>query len=165
MRRADLPALVAALEAPLGRFVRESRCRLALLLNGSGQILVQHGFSRELNLGGIATLGAGIHASSRALAGLLGQPGFEHLHQGRGDRQVFIGGFATPGEDLILVVVFGQDTSIGLVRMFFDAFTTEVNGLPVWYLVQRSESAASFEQDLDAGLNRLRDGVEPPRAV
>ncbi|HYJ81060.1 MAG TPA: hypothetical protein VEW03_15715, partial [Longimicrobiaceae bacterium] len=75
MRRADLAQFVGALSAPVEHFVREAGLRLVLLINESGQVLAQHGFARALDVMGVASLGAGIHASSHALAVMLGEGG------------------------------------------------------------------------------------------
>lgn len=155
MRRADLAAFVGALEAPVERFAREAGLRLVLLINESGQVLAQRGFARALDVMGVAALGAGIHASSRALAELLGQDGFGHLHQGGASSQVFIGPFRTPAENLIAIGVFGEDSSIGLVQVFFAAFTGEVARLPGWSQVRPTADAAAFERDLEAGVDTL----------
>jgi hypothetical protein len=155
VRRGDLDHFVEALRQPVERFVRDTRVRLVLLINTSGQVLGQHGFTRTLDVIGVAALGAAIHASSTALARLLAQPGFEHLHQAGQREQVFLGSFRTPSEDLILVTVFGEDSSIGLVRVFFEAFTGEVARLPGWSEARPTADAAAFEQDLEAGLDHF----------
>jgi len=82
MRRADLEQFVGALAAPVDRFAREAGLRLVLLINESGQVLAQRGFARALDVMGVASLAAGIHASSHALAVMLGEGGFHHLHHG-----------------------------------------------------------------------------------
>ena len=159
MRRGDLADFVGALEAPVDRFAREAGLRLVLLINESGQVLAQRGFARALDVMGVAALGAGIHASSRALAELLGQPGFGHLHQGGTQAQVFIGPFRTPAENLIVIAVFGEDSSIGLVQVFFAQFTGQVAGLPGWSEVRPTADARAFETDLEAGLENLFGGA------
>ena len=159
MRRGDLHEFVGALEAPVERFAREAGLRLVLLINESGQVLAQRGFARALDVMGVAALGAGIHASSRALAELLGQPGFGHLHQGGTRSQVFIGPFRTPAENLIVIGVFGEDSSIGLVQVFFDQFTGQVAALPGWSEVRPTVDARAFEKDLEAGLENLFGGT------
>ncbi|HEV3051356.1 MAG TPA: hypothetical protein VGX50_13670 [Longimicrobium sp.] len=159
MRRGDLPEFVGALEAPVERFAREAGLRLVLLINESGQVLAQRGFARALDVMGVAALGAGIHASSRALAELLGQPGFGHLHQGGAQAQVFIGPFRTPAENLIVIAVFGEDSSIGLVQVFFAQFTGHVAALPGWSEVRPTADARTFERDLEAGLENLFGGA------
>lgn len=159
MRRGDLSEFVGALEAPVERFAREAGLRLVLLINESGQVLAQRGFARALDVMGVAALGAGINASSRALAELLGMNGFGHLHQGGSSAQVFIGPFRTPAENLIVIAVFGEDSSIGLVQVFFTEFTGQVSRLPGWNEVRPTVDAATFERDLEAGLENLFGGT------
>jgi hypothetical protein len=159
MRRGDLSEFVGALEAPVERFAREASLRLVLLINESGQVLAQRGFARALDVMGVASLGAGIHASSRALAELLGMAGFGHLHQGGAHAQVFIGPFRTPAENLIVIAVFGEDSSIGLVQVFFAEFTGQVSRLPGWSEVRPTTDAGAFERDLEAGLENLFGGT------
>jgi predicted regulator of Ras-like GTPase activity (Roadblock/LC7/MglB family) len=158
VRRADLERFVGALADPVERFAREAGVRLVLLINESGQVLAQRGFARALDVMGVASLGAGIHASSRAIARLLRQEGFEHLHQGGGEAQVFLSPFSTPAEELILIAVFGEDSSIGLVRVFFDQLVGEVGRLPGWSAVRPTSDAHSFERELEAGLEHFFGG-------
>ncbi|HST59922.1 MAG TPA: hypothetical protein VLK84_14555 [Longimicrobium sp.] len=158
MRRGDLSEFVGALQAPVERFAREASLRLVLLINESGQVLAQRGFARALDVMGVAALGAGINASSRALAELMGMRGFGHLHQGGAESQVFIGPFRTPAENLIVIAVFGEDSSIGLVQVFFAEFTGQVSRLPGWNDVRPTTDAAAFERDLEAGLENLFGG-------
>jgi hypothetical protein len=155
MRRADLPAFVGALAEPVERFAREAGLRLVLLINESGQVLAQRGFARAVDVMGVAALGAAIHASSREIARMIGEVGFRHLHRGGAAAQVFIGPFRTPAETLIAVGVFGADSSIGLVQVFFAEFTVEVSRLPGWSTVRPTTDAGAFEHDLEAGLERL----------
>jgi predicted regulator of Ras-like GTPase activity (Roadblock/LC7/MglB family) len=155
MRRGDLGHFVDALREPVERFVRDTRVRLVLLVNRSGQVLAQHGFTRTLDVIGVAALAAGIHASSSAIATLLRQEKFGHLHQAGSADQVFLASFRTPAEDLILVTVFGEDSSIGMVRVFYESFTEQVASLPGWRHVRPTADAAAFEQDLEAGLDHF----------
>jgi predicted regulator of Ras-like GTPase activity (Roadblock/LC7/MglB family) len=159
MRRADLEQFIGELAAPVERFAREAGVRLVLLINASGQVLAQRGFARALDVMGMAALGAGIHASSRAIAQLLGQTGFRHLHQAGSGGQVFIGPFQTPSEELILITVFGEDSSLGLVQVFFAQLVDEVGRLPGWSTARPTADAASFERDLEAGLDHFFGSV------
>ena len=162
MRRGDLAEFVGALAAPVERFAREAGLRLVLLINESGQGLAQRGFARALDVMGVASLGAGIHASSRALAQMLGEAGFAHLHQGGAQSQVFIGPFRTPAENLIVIAVFGEDSSIGLVQVFFAEFTGQVAQLPGWNVVRPTADARAFERDLNAGVENVFGGQVRP---
>lgn len=141
----------------LEAFVRDTRVRLVLLLEGSGKIVAQHGFTSELDMAAFATLGAGIHSASRALAQLLGQRAFEQLYQGQGERQLFLGPLSTPAGEMLLLTVFGTDTTIGLVRVHFDELAREVAALaPSPRSAPRD--AAAFEGELAAGLQRALAG-------
>jgi hypothetical protein len=155
VRRADLAVVAEQLAPPVGRFVRDARARLELLMNASGQVLAQHGFTRSLDVIQMASLGAAIHASSRELARMLGEPAFRHLHQGSGQGQIFIASFATPAEELILIAIFDEDSSVGLVRVLFLTFARETAALPGWITARPTPDAESFERDLEAGLGRL----------
>lgn len=140
---------------PLEEFVQESRVRLALLINRSGQVLAQYGFDRLLDLVGVASLAAGINASSRALASQLGENQFEHLHHAGETRQLFLGHFESPAGQLILVTVFDERSSIGLVRVFFEEFVRRIRDLPQMDATRRSVSGLSFEAELESSLDRF----------
>ncbi len=159
MRRADLDAFADSVAGPIERFAGESRVSLVLLINDSGQVLAQRGFARALDVMGVATLAAGIHASSRALADLLGEKTFSHLHQGGVRQQVFIGAFDTPAEELVLVAVFGEESSVGLVRIFFAGLAREVAELPGWRHLRPTTDAMRFERELESGLERFFGAV------
>lgn len=159
MRRGDLQQFISDLAGPVEKFAREAGVRLVLLINASGQVLAQRGFARALDVMGVAALGAGIHASSHAIAQLMGQRGFRHLHQAGSQGQVFIGAFATPAEELILITVFGGDSSIGLVQVFYEQLVGEIGRLPGWSTMRPTADAESFERDLEAGLDHFFGGI------
>jgi len=153
---ADLPRAVEALKLPMRHFVRESRVRIALLVNGAGQVLAQHGFARSYEVMNVASLAAAIHAASRALAELTDAPYWEHLHHAGRERQIFIAPVPTPQEELIAVAIFDADSSLGLVQLFFHQFTRTVRALPEFRAERAGSTHAGFERDLDASLDFLR---------
>lgn len=152
MRRTDLPRLVEALRAPIRSFVRESRVRMALLVSGSGQVLAQHGFTRSYEVMNVASLAAATHASSRALAELSGARRWEHMHHAGSARQLFFAPLRTPVEELILVAIFDDDSSLGIVSLFYETLEQEVAALPELAVARPGSDQASFEKDLEAGL-------------
>ena len=152
MRRTELPRLVDALRPPIHRFVRESNARLALLVNGAGQVLAQHGFSRSYEVMNVASLAAAAQASSRALAQLVGAGKWEHLYHGGRQRQLFLAPLRTPVEELILVVIFDSDSSLGIVQLFYHTLEKEVSALPEFGVAPQPTDQANFERDLEAGL-------------
>lgn len=149
---ADVDA-AAGLAAPLERFVRESRVRLAVVMDRTGRIIVRQGFTGALDLAGFASLGAGIHSASGALAGMLGQQRFEQLYQGAGDNQLFVAPLETTAGELLLAAVFGPDATIGMVRVLFSDLARDVAELPLSIgAAPARPDAASFEATLQSGL-------------
>src|SRR5690554_52484 len=154
MRQADLAPLIDALRAPIRVLVREARLRIALLVSGSGQVLAQHGFARGYEVANVASLAAAAHASASALADLTGARRWTHLHHAGATRQLFLAPFQTPVDELILVAIFEDDSSLGLVQLYFDRFAQEVAGMSELRLRVPS-TPESFERDLEAGLRRV----------
>jgi predicted regulator of Ras-like GTPase activity (Roadblock/LC7/MglB family) len=144
-----------AFAAPLARFVGDSGVRLAVLINRSGQVLAQQGFDRVFDLVGVASLAAGINASSRALAHQLGEEEFEHLHHTGQRRQLFLGHFDSGAGQLMLVAVFDQESSIGLVRLFFEEFVSRILQLPAMDTARQAVSQRDFESELETSLDRF----------
>jgi predicted regulator of Ras-like GTPase activity (Roadblock/LC7/MglB family) len=155
MIRGDLGQLVDALREPIRIFVRDARVRLAMLINGSGQVLAQHGFSGAYDVASVASLAAATHASSRALADMTGARRWVYLHHTGRHRQLFLAPFATPAQELILVAIFDEDSSLGLVRLYFNEFEGRVATLPELGTVRTGTSAEDFERELEAGLRHI----------
>lgn len=151
----DLPRLVEALKPPIAEFVRESRVRITLLINGSGQVLAQHGFTRTYEVMNVASLAAAAHASARALAELTAATRWTHLHHAGKDRQLFLAPVKTPVAELILVSIFDEDTSLGIVQLFFDRLTATVAALPEFQQALAETTQQNFERDLEAGLVKV----------
>ncbi len=152
MKREDLDRIVAALGDPVGRFVREARVRTCLLVSGAGQVLAQHGFTRSYEVVNVASLAAAAHAAAGMLAGMTPAGRWTHLHHAGRDRQLFLAPLRAPGAELILIAIFDDDSSLGLVQLFFERLGQEVRGLEALRGAGGSRDAASFEHDLEAGV-------------
>ncbi|NJD09230.1 MAG: hypothetical protein FIB01_01920 [Gemmatimonadetes bacterium] len=155
MHASELARAVEALKPPLRHFVRESHVRIALVINGAGQVLGQHGFARSYEVMNVAALAAAIHAASRALAELTDAPYWEHLHHAGRERQIFIAPVPTPEAELILVAIFDADSSLGLVQLFHQQLARTVRALPEFRGAPETTTQAGFERDLAAGLDFL----------
>jgi hypothetical protein len=140
---------------PLNQFVTESSARLTLLMTASGQVVAQHGFAGALDVMAAAALGAGIMASSQEIALLLGLPPFAVMvHQGARQGH-FLARFETPRGRWIGLVVFGSETTLGLVQLFFDQMVEELAAAAPRESAPREVLAADFEQELQASLRAL----------
>jgi predicted regulator of Ras-like GTPase activity (Roadblock/LC7/MglB family) len=105
----------ARIDGVLRRFLADSSSAAALLIDRSGQPLAETGTARTLDVGSIGALAAGAFASTAALARLLGESEFSVLfHEGvRESMHV-----CAVGEHTILLVIFDERTTIGMVRLF-----------------------------------------------
>ena len=109
-----------SLADPLAGFVRDARVELALLLEPSGRVLAQHGFTRSVDVMSACALIAAIHASSTELGRELGEL-FGPLHHGGKGRQVFLAPLMPRGNTMLLLAVFDARSSLGVVRHFWSS--------------------------------------------
>jgi Roadblock/LC7 domain len=142
-------------EAPLTTFVAEASVRVALLMTGAGQVVAQHGFTRSLDVMAASALGAGIVASTRELARELGHAGFGTIVHQSQHHGVLLAPFEMPDGQWIGLVVFGSDTSIGLVQLFFARMVTDLTRAAPTSAPAREVLPETFEDELNASLRAL----------
>ena len=148
-------ALEPWVEAPLQSFLAESSARLTLLMTTSGQVVAQHGFGRSLDVMTAAALGAGIVASTEELARLMGASRFEALVHHGSRQSCMLSAFVTPRGRWIGLVVFGQETSVGLVQLFFEQLVRQLADAAPREQPQAAMLAENFEHELDTSLRAL----------
>jgi len=122
----SITAVETWVEAPLRKFVEEARTVLGLLLHPSGQVVAQFGFARAVDVMSACALAAAIQASSGELGKQLEGKAFRGLHHPGRDRQLYLAEAATPRGTFIFLTVFDQESSFGLVRMYFDVFCKDL---------------------------------------
>lgn len=138
-------------EEPLALFVKDAGVRLALLLLPSGQVMAQYGFSRALDVMSACALAAAIFASSSELGRLLNGKKFSALHAG-GSPQYFLAEAQTARGPYIFLTVFDQESSLGLVRLFYDEFKARLAGAAPPPVSQEPVLASNFEGELNRNL-------------
>jgi hypothetical protein len=144
------------IEMPIRQFVEESGVVLALLLHPTGQVMGQHGFTRAMDIMSACALAAAIHVSSAEMGRMLDGKPFAALHHAGLQRQVFLADTQTQRGPYILLTVFDGESSLGLVRMFFDEFRVSLaNAAPPPPAAQPPALKADFEADLNSNLNAL----------
>ena len=141
--------------APLQTFLTESSARLILLMTTSGQVVAQHGFARSLEVMTASALGSAIVASTEELARLMGAPRFGAVVHGGSSQSYLLAAFGTPRGRWIGLVVFGPETSVGLVQLFFDQMVEELINAAPREQPARQVLAENFEGDLNASLKEL----------
>ena len=106
-------------EAPLQRFADQSRVTFALLLQPSGQVLGQFGFTRAMDVMPACSLAAAINVTAAQLGRELEGTPFRELHHAGRERELFIGEASTARGPLVLLAAFDGESSLGLVRLYF----------------------------------------------
>ncbi|HEX8946012.1 MAG TPA: hypothetical protein VF785_22930 [Gemmatimonadaceae bacterium] len=144
------------IEAPLRRFVDDARARLALLLHPSGQVVAQAGFTREVDVMTACALAAASHATAGELGRRVDGQAFRSLHYAGPDRQLFLSPVDTARGAYICLTVFNAESSLGLVRMYFDELCNDLAAAaPPLSPIRQPTIAADFELDLNRNLAAL----------
>ncbi len=132
----------------LSNFLAETNSRSALLVDRSGQLVTTVGEQPQFDATAFATLAAADFSANDQLAKLIGETDFTTLfHQGERDSMYV----ADVARRLILVVLFDQRTTLGLVRLRLKAAVNDLNG--VFTRPQEPQSA-------DLGASHLLAGAE-----
>ncbi|HKO15444.1 MAG TPA: hypothetical protein VJU87_04345 [Gemmatimonadaceae bacterium] len=141
---------------PLRQFVEEARTVLALLLHPNGQVVAQFGFARAVDVMSACALAVAIHASAGELGKQLDGAPFRGLHHAGRERQLFLGEAHTPRGAFIFFTVFDQESSLGLVRLYFDEFCRQLAAAaPPPPTDVAPVLAVNFERDLNRNLAAL----------
>ncbi len=141
------------IEPPLRQFVADAGAELALLLHPSGQVLAQHGFAKAVDVMAACALAAGIHASAGELGRLLDGRPFRGLHHVGRERQIFLAEAHNPRGTYIFLTVFGSESSLGLVRLYFDELVKALTAAaPKDVLTAGPALPENFERELNRNL-------------
>jgi predicted regulator of Ras-like GTPase activity (Roadblock/LC7/MglB family) len=118
----DFAALTQALE----RFPTDCNARCALLVDRTGQLVATIGEKPSFDPTAFATLTAADFSANDQLAKLIGETDFQSLfHQGEKESMYL----ADIARRVILVVLFDNRTTLGLVRLKMRATVTELTQL------------------------------------
>jgi hypothetical protein len=124
-------------------------------MTSSGQVVAQHGFTRSLDVMAAAALGAGITASTAEIARIMGRDGFGAVtHQG-GRQGVLLSPFRMPAGTWVGLVVFGEETTIGLVQLFFARLVEDLRAADPLQTPAAPLLAERFEEELNSSLRTL----------
>jgi predicted regulator of Ras-like GTPase activity (Roadblock/LC7/MglB family) len=97
-----------------GQLLKESNAKSVYLVNKDGQLIASGGETSDIDPTSLASLTAGNIAATGGLAKLIGEREFSILfHQGEKDN-IHI---SIVGQRVILVVIFDENSSLGLVRL------------------------------------------------
>jgi len=107
-----------------GRLAREANAGMVFVIDRSGQLISQTGEVGGFDTTAMASLAAGDIAATGGLAHLLGEKEFPHLfHEGE-KHSIHL---SLLGRSWILVVIFDERSSLGLVRLRVRKFGEELS--------------------------------------
>src|SRR5215204_5160603 len=139
----DFQAITTTLE----KFLGESNCRCAILVDRAGQLIATVGEKPKFDPTTFATLTAADFSANDQLAKLIGENDFQSLfHQGEKESMYL----ADIARRVILVVLFDNRTTLGLVRLKMKTTVEELNQL-FTAVFQRARDARNSQTGLLAG--------------
>src|SRR5687768_5001570 len=116
----------SAITTSLQKFLGESNCRCALLVDRAGQLIATVGEQPKFDATTFATLTAADFSANDQLAKLIGENDFNSLfHQGEKESMYL----ADVARRVILVVLFDNRTTLGLVRLKMKETVNELTRL------------------------------------
>lgn len=111
------------IESLMSKMLKGAEAKCALLVDKDGHLITRQGFTHSLDTTALAALLAGSFASTKEIARLVGEPEFSVLfHQGKKDHIHM----SLVGERSILVVIFDDRTTIGMVRLYAKEASAEL---------------------------------------
>lgn len=103
------------IDSLISKMLKGAEAKCALLVDKDGHLITRQGFTHSLDTTALAALLAGSFASTKEIARLVGEPEFSVLfHQGKKDHIHM----SLVGDRSILVVIFDDRTTIGMVRLY-----------------------------------------------
>ena len=139
-------------EGPLKTLVDDARVEIAVLMHPSGQVLGQYGFTRSVDVVTACALGAAIHASSSELGRQLDGKPFIGMHYAGPTKQIFLAPVPVTEGLLLLLAVFDEESSLGLVQLFFRDFSAAVKKVAPVLNSAEAALAKDFEGELNKNL-------------
>lgn len=129
------------IRAVLEVFLEGSRARSALVVDRNGQLILGVGEAPEFDSTAFASLAAADFSANDQLASMMGEQEFSSLfHQGERESMYL----ADVGRRVILVALFGEGATLGMIRIKARAAVRELSGI-VAELFERSSSSGAAQ--------------------
>jgi hypothetical protein len=141
--------------APLRRLMDDARLISGVLLYPSGKAVGQFGFTNAADVMSICALTSAINASARELGRQLDGKPFLEMHHAGAERQVFMARCAAAAQEFLFVGVFDQESSFGVVEIYFEEFQKALEKLRPDAEVRGVGPSGDFEGELNRSLDKL----------
>jgi predicted regulator of Ras-like GTPase activity (Roadblock/LC7/MglB family) len=134
----------------IGRLKADAQAKVVFIVDKNGQQIAAQGDLESLDTTSLASLTAGNVAATDGLAKLIGEKEFPVLfHEGERDN-VYI---AIVDQRVILVIIFDEHSSLGLVRLRVRKATQDLERIFV-----------TIQRKVEEEKERRQDGIESPFA-
>jgi predicted regulator of Ras-like GTPase activity (Roadblock/LC7/MglB family) len=135
------------------RLTKEANAKVVFLVDKNGQLLASAGDTNNIDTTSLASLTAGNIAATGGLAKLIGEKEFASQYH-EGERDNFH--ISIVAGRVILVVIFGERATLGLVRLRVKKASEELTGI-FNSLIQKVEnpSQAPFAEITDDDIDNL----------
>jgi predicted regulator of Ras-like GTPase activity (Roadblock/LC7/MglB family) len=137
-----LPPLIAEdvdfLDRALDELLRKCEATAALIIDKGGPLIGQRGAADQFDTTTISALAAGSFCATQAIASLLGEADFASIYQ-QGERFSLL--FCNIDENVLLIVIFKAEISVGIVKYYATATRRDV-GAQLLIAQQRSPDAS-----------------------
>lgn len=128
----------------IDKLLKEANAKVVFLVDKDGQLIASSGETGDIDTTSLASLTAGNIAATGGLAKLLGEREFSILfHEGEKDNLHI----SIVAQRVILVVIFDQRSSLGLVRLRVKKASDELNTIMI-KLMQRVEKKPAVQESL-----------------
>jgi predicted regulator of Ras-like GTPase activity (Roadblock/LC7/MglB family) len=108
----------------LNKLVASSMAHSVLLIDRSGQLIAHYGNTPEIDILSLSALTAANFGATAEIARMLGEEEFTLLfHKGRSENVYF----SAIGEHVIMVTLFDDKTSLGLIRLQINKIIDELS--------------------------------------
>jgi len=140
----------------LKKLLKGSEAKCALLVDKDGHLVTRQGFTQSLDTTSLAALLAGSFASTREIAKLVGEPEFSVLfHQGKRDHIHM----SLVGDRSILVVVFDDRTTIGMVRLYAKEASVDLEQIFADTLAKGNADSSGLTDEFTASAGDKLDDI------
>ena len=138
----------------LNRLYREANARACYIIDKNGQLVAQAGETQGLDAVSLSSLIAGSIAATSSLAVLMGEKEFTTVfHEGVKDHMHV----SMIGQKVILVVLFDQRTSLGMIRLRVKKINEELEKIisQLALKVQSPKKQTPFSEITDDDIDSL----------
>lgn len=104
-----------AINSILETLLEKVEAEAVFLCDRGGNIVAEYSLAAYANTENIGALAAGSFFATLEMARLVGEPQFRCMHHQGEKTSIYMEGL---NDDLLLVIIFGRDSNIGLVKLY-----------------------------------------------